>query len=69
MGMEGHPTFEKIISLLKLLKKLIEGMHTLRPGHKLTVQLAMDGSCIESAHVSPYWELDTTYQEERSFEE
>lgn len=49
---------------------LIEGMHALRPGHKLTVQLSMDGSCIESVHVSPYWELNTTYQqEERSFEE
>lgn len=46
---------------------LIDGMHVLRPGHKLVVRLSVDR--IESVKVSPYWELKTICNQELSSQE
>lgn len=48
---------------------LIEGMRTLPPGHKLTIQLSNDFRRIDHMHVSPYWRLEVRYEEGLSLEE
>lgn len=50
-------------------KTLIQGFYQLRPGHKLVVQLSPDCREIHSFKISPYWSLDTRYQEGGSLEE
>lgn len=48
---------------------LIEGMHALRPGHKLAVRLSEDFRSITSVEVSPYWQLETGCDESLSPED
>lgn len=48
---------------------LIEGMHSLKPGHKLVVQLSDDLCHIKSVISSPYWQLVPCYDEGPSLSE
>lgn len=48
---------------------LVDGVHSLQPGHKLVVHLSDDRSKILSVAVSPYWELSVNYDHSVSPEE
>ena len=45
---------------------LIEGMKTLRPGHKLVVQLGAGHNTIDSFTISSYWTLHVHYDNSKT---